>query len=387
VHTRLLIDVSRLMGRANRGRLPTGVDRVCLAYIAHFGQRAQAVVQSGGWRRIVSYRQSQALFDLLQDPGSEFFMDAARVIARACIPPWPKQDAEGAIYFNAGHSGLDDPGMAPWLRRTRQRPVFMVHDLIPLINPEYCRPGDSGRHAARLRILLQAAAGVLTNSKATLEDLNRFALAAGLAVPPVQVAPLAPAAALKPPAHCLPPLGKPYFVVVGTIEPRKNHWMLLHLWRELTAQMGADTPHLVVIGQRGWECENVVDMLERCTLLQETVHELPACSDAELARYLTHAQALLFPSFAEGYGMPLVEALMLRTPVIASNLPVFREIAGDVPEYLDPLDGVGWAEIIRAYAKTPSSRRAAQLGRLMDFQTPTWAQHFEHVEALLERLK
>ena len=380
----LLIDVSRLMGRANRGRLPTGVDRVCLAYLARFGPRAQAVIQKGGWRRILAYRDSQALFELLQRPGTDFFRDAGLLLARACLPPWPSQAGRGRIYLNPGHSGLDDTGMAGWLRRTGQRPVFMVHDLIPLTNPEYCRSGERERHLARLRTLLDVGAGVLTNSQATREQLELFAREQGAALPPVVVAPLAPAALARPAPP--PPLAEPYFVILGTIEPRKNHLLLLHLWRHLVEEMGAGAPHLVVIGQRGWECENVVDMLERCLPLQCVVHELRDCSDADLARYLGHARALLFPSFAEGYGMPLVESLMLGTPAIASALPVFREVAGDVPEYLDPLDGPGWARAVRDYVHD-SARREAQVQRMESFETPSWERHFECVEQLLERLQ
>ena len=184
-----------------------------------------------------------------------------------------------------------------------------------------------------------------------------------------------------------PPLLQPYFVVLGTIEPRKNHLLLLHLWREMAARLGPETPHLAVIGQRGWECENVVDMLERCDALRRVVHELPACTDVELTRYLRHANALLFPSFAEGYGMPLVEALMLGTPVIANDLDVFHEIAGDVPDYVDGLDGVGWMRAIEQFSMPCSPRRAEQLARMAAFQVPTWDRHFERVESLLERLQ
>jgi glycosyltransferase involved in cell wall biosynthesis len=383
----LLIDISRLVVRTARGRLPTGVDRVCLAYVAQFGSRAQAVIQKGGWRRIIPFRESQELFALLQNPQSRFVLKAAQVIAKACLPPWPSQDAKGRIYFNPGHSGLDDRGMPGWLRRTRQRPVFMVHDLIPLTNPEFCRPGERQRHIARLSTVLEAGAGVLTNSKVTLEQLQQFADASALPLPPVAVAPLAPAAlSLSPDAT--PPMGEPYFVILGTIEPRKNHLLLLNLWRQFVSEMGDRAPHLVVIGQRGWECDEILNMLERCAAgPRAKVHELPACPDAELARYLCHARALLFPSFAEGYGIPLVEALMLGTPVIASDLPVFHEIAGDIPDYLDPHDSHGWARAIREYAQPGSAQRNAQLERLAGFETPTWADHFKCVEALLERLQ
>lgn len=382
----LLIDISRLLGRTSRGRLPTGVDRVCLAYLQHFGPRAQAVLQYGGWRRMLPYNESQNLFAMLQAPGRDFLGRAALAITRACIPPWPSQEGKGRVYFNPGHSGLDDAGMTQWLRRTHQRPVFMVHDLIPLTNPEYCRAGERDRHALRMRTLLQAGAGLVSNSQATLDELARFALAQGLPMPPAVAAPLAPALLERTPGSTSP-LAQPYFVVLGTIEPRKNHWLLLHLWRDLVAQLGPQAPHLVVIGQRGWECENVVDMLERCEALRGVVHELPSCPDAELARFLQHAQALLFPSFAEGYGLPLVEALMLGTPVVANRLPVFREIAGDVPDYVDALDGPGWLRAVQDYAQPGSPRRAAQLARMVQFHSPTWTQHFERVEALLERLQ
>jgi len=381
----LLIDISRLMGRTGNGRLPTGVDRVCLAYLSHFGPKAQAVLQAWGWRRIMPYRESQELFRLLLENGPHFLRDARLALTRAYLPPWPSQDGAGRISINPGHSSLDDLGMPPWMRRTRQRPVFVLHDLIPLTNPEYCRAGERERHAARLDGLLRSGAGLVANSQATLDELLAFARDRSLPVPPAVAAPLAPAA-LPDAAGTTPPLAEPYFVMVGTIEPRKNHLLLLHLWRDFSRRFGDRAPRLVVIGQRGWECEQVVDMLERCEGLRGLVHERSGCSDLDLARYLRHARALLFPSFAEGYGMPLVEALALGTPAIASTLPVFREVAGDVPDYLDPLDGPGWAQAILDYAEVDSPRRAAQMQRMAGFRTPTWQRHFELVESLLERL-
>ena len=380
----LLIDVSRLVARASRGRQPTGIDRVSLAYLDRLGERAQAVLQWRGWRRIAPYAASQELFALLRRPGAGFTAQAAQVIARACLPPWPSQEGRGRVYFNLGHTSVDDPGLSAWLRRTRQRAVYMVHDLIPLTHAEYCRPGEGERHVARMHALLGSAAGVLTNSQDTADHLCAFARDRGLPLPPLQAAPLAPAAMPRPDGAA--PLVHPYFVVLGTIEPRKNHWLLLHLWRDLVAQLGPAAPHLVVIGQRGWECENVVDLLERCAALRGHVHEVAQCSDEALASWLAHAQALLFPSFAEGYGLPMVEALALGTPVIASPLRVFREIAGDIPDYIDPLDGTGWAAAVREYARPQGGRRQAQLERVARFDPPTWEQHFVHVDRLLERL-
>lgn len=383
----MLIDISRLLGRAAKGRLPTGVDRVGLAYLARWGAGAQAVLQMRSWRRLVPAAQSQALFALVQRPPADFAWRLMLLIARACLPPWPAHDVQGQVAFYLGHSELDRPGFGAWLKRTRQRPVFFVHDLIPITHPEYCRPGGTAEHTRRMRLALELGAGVVANSAATLASLAAFAKAQGMAMPPSAVALLAPAVLPMPDNLNTRPLVQPYFVVLGTIEPRKNHVLLLTLWRALVQQLGAAAPHLVVIGQRGWECENAVDLLERCEALRGLVHELPQCTDAELARYLHHAQALLFPSFIEGYGMPLAEALQAGTPVLASSLPVFKEIAGDVPEYLSPLDGLGWLEAIRAYAEPGSPRRLAQLQRMQGLALPTWDEHFLQVQRLLDRIE
>ena len=383
--TDVLIDISRLLGRASQGRLPTGVDRVCLAYVQRWGARAQAVVQKGSWRRIFPYGESQELFALLLDVPPNFARRVNWVIAKACVPPWPLQNAAEKPGLYLGHSGVEVRGFDQWARGTHQQPVYFVHDLIPITHAEYCREGEQTAHVQRLTAMLQTGAGLISNSRFTLDAVEEFARHHGLPMPPAVVAPLAPAP-LPEIDRTASPLSQPYFVVLGTIEPRKNHLLLLNVWRELVQRFGDAAPHLVVIGQRGWECENVVDMLERCEPLKPFVHEIAACSDADLARYLRHARALLFPSFVEGYGMPLVEALMLGTPVVASDLTVFREIAGRIPDFLCPLDGPGWMQTVLDYTATPSARREAQLGRMQGYRLPTWDEHFTQVEKLLGQL-
>jgi glycosyltransferase involved in cell wall biosynthesis len=179
---------------------------------------------------------------------------------------------------------------------------------------------------------------------------------------------------------------RPWFLCLGTIEPRKNHLLLLHVWRRLAETMPGKAPALVVVGRRGWENENIVDLLERGRGLAGLVHEHNALGDAQLAALLSGAQALLMPSFAEGFGMPVSEALAAGVPVIASDLAVYRESAGEVPLYLDPLDGPAWLKAVLDYADPGSKQRQAQLKRLQNWQAPSWDGHFARVEDLLERL-
>ncbi|NUT00699.1 MAG: glycosyltransferase family 4 protein, partial [Sphingomonas sp.] len=291
------------------------------------------------------------------------------------------KDLSGRLYLNVGHTGLDDPGLAAWIQSAGVRPVYFIHDLIPITHPEYCREGELERHHARMRTALRTGAAIIGNSQATLDELALFAEAEKLDVPPSTAAWLG--ITPMPPPAAVGSSDRPTFVIVGTIEARKNHLFLLQVWTRIAQKMGSDAPHLLVLGQRGWECEQAVDLLDRAAALKPVVTEIGGCSDEELAAHLHNAQALLFPSLAEGYGLPLVEALSAGTPVIASDLPVFREISQDIPTFVDPLDGPDWERQIIDFSRHDSETRKAQCARMPSFRVPTWADHFAKADALL----
>ena len=381
----LLLDVTRLIWRRWVGRLPTGIDRVCLAYLGRYRGRSQAVIQRRGIRRILSEAASDRLFQALLAPGSDLRTELIRIVGGEWLRTLGALPGRDRLYLNVGHTALQDHGYLAWTRSAGVRPVYMVHDLIPITHPEYCRSGEAQRHAQRVRNMLASAVGIIGNSQATLNSLQSFAESASLTVPPQTAAPLGiemhdgNAAMPKRP-------DRPTFVMLGTIEGRKNHLLLLQIWERLVRAHGTDAPRLLVIGQRGWECDEVFDLMDRSEVLRGTVSEISHCSDAELNSHLASARALLFPSLAEGYGLPLVEALNAGTPVIASNLTVFREIGQGIPDFLDPLDGPAWEEAILSYARDESVQREAQIGRLAGYRAPTWDAHFERVDAWLAKL-
>ncbi len=378
--TELLIDVTRLVGRSIKGRLATGIDRVCLAYVEKYRRSAQAVLQKGPLGMVLSKSASQDLFGSLLEPTRLSGRRTAAIIAKSLVASRRARNLPGAFVLNLGHSGPEAAGYADWLQRRNLRPIFMVHDLIPVTHPEYCRPGEHARHDRRVQIILRTAAAVITNSSATLRTLSAYAAGRNLLVPPACVAP-APLSLYTGPR----PLPGMYFVMLSTIEPRKNHGMILSVWRRLIERHGGKAPRLVVIGQRGWQCDNVMNLLEHGADLRGFVIYRSRCSDVELTRYLRHAQALLFPSFVEGFGLPLIEALSLGVPGIASDLAVFRETTGEIPNYLDPMDPEAWINCVEAFSEPVSERRNAQLLRLANFTAPTWSAHFEEFERLLAR--
>ena len=378
----LLLDVSRMVWRVWSSRLPTGIDRVCLAYLERFADRALAVVQRGEFRMVLSATQSDALFALLREGGRGFRPRLVALLGQAILRR-ERVAMAGKLYLNIGHTGLDAHGLPAWLARRRLRPVFLIHDLIPITHPEFCRDGEDLRHKARMRHALSSAHGIIANSRATLEALTAFAASDGLSMPESMVAWLGADEQVDPVP--LPPPARPSFVTIGTIEARKNHLLLLHIWERLAARMGPNTPELILVGQRGWEADDVFALLDRSPRLKGHVRELGRCDDATMLATIDQARAVLLPSFIEGFGIPLVEALQRGTPVIASDLPVFHEIAGEIPLYLDPLDGQRWETAICDFL-TDSSERQRQLAAIPDFRPHSWEDHFNRVEVWLSEL-
>ena len=379
----VLIDVSRLVWRLWRGGLPTGIDRVCLAYVEHFRGRAQAVVQRRGRYFVLSDRHSGQLFDLFSRGAKGFRLGFVQLALQAFPAARRAPGKKGLLYLNIGHTGLNEPSLTQWIERNELRAVFFVHDLIPLLHPEYCRPSEQAKHRQRMENVLASAAGVIGNSMATINDLASFAAGRGLRMPPAVAAWIA---GPPIPSGVTPKqLDRPHFVTVGTIEGRKNHVLLLHIWQRLVAERGAGAPLLLIVGQRGWEASEAIAMLDRAADLKGHVRELGQCADNELASLISGARALLIPSFAEGFGLPVAEALELGAPVIASNLPVFREFAGAIPTYLDPLDGTAWESMILGFIQD-SAERQRQLRAMKNFRPPDWSSHFRIVDEWIQTL-
>jgi glycosyltransferase involved in cell wall biosynthesis len=343
----IVFDVSRLITRAGQVT-PTGIDRVELAYARRLiaGTAPVCFVRAtrwGGWALLpqpVVERYVAGLAALWRDGASvrrrgrvgwaALRLRLARLGRRAFGVP-AGAAADKPVYLLVSHHHLEKRRLIARLKRRRGMSfVCLIHDLIPIEFPEYARPGQDARHRRRIDTAVVLADAVIVPSRATGDALRPYIERVG-ARPRLLTAPfgveLPPLAATMPAS-----LERPYFVCLGTIEARKNHLLLLNLWRDLVAQRGGETPALVLIGRRGWEVENTVDLLDRCPALRGIVSERSALSDSETARLVKNSRALLLPSFAEGFGFPLVEALALGVPVLASDIPVFREIGDDAPE-------------------------------------------------------
>lgn len=220
------------------------------------------------------------------------------------------------------------------LKRRGVKIVFLVHDLLPIKFPQYFPEGADEVHACYVEAVLRFSDLVLTNSQATAEDLLSFAKERGLLREELKVKVLPLGADFSKVPHKEPSpeeeafLSKlhsqKFFLMVGTLEPRKGHALVLsaleRLWEE-----GREVA-LVIVGKEGWMVEDLMKRIKGHPELGKRLFYLGQVSDALLEILYRKALAVICASQAEGFGLPLVEALYSGAKVIARDIPVFREL-------------------------------------------------------------
>jgi glycosyltransferase involved in cell wall biosynthesis len=246
-------------------------------------------------------------------------------------------------------------------RAAGARVVLVVYDLIPLDQPEFCAPLFSQVFGQWLRQMLGACDAVACISDSTRHDLLRWCARQGLTPPPCVHfrlgGELAQAAAgeVQPAVGAFVAAPDPFFAIVGTIEPRKNHGALLDVFESLWAQGHA--LRLLVAGRPHPGSRDLAERLQHHPEHGKRLLVVLGASDAELALVYGRCRALVFPSLAEGFGLPLVEARARGCPVIASDLPALVERA-DAGVWLYPrADAQALARLLLEHAA--ADQRAA----------------------------
>jgi len=279
--------------------------------------------------------------------------------------------------------------LAERLKREGVGIVSVIYDLIPLTHPQFCDAGLVKVFDRWFDWIAQTADGFIAIS-ATICEQVRSEVGRRLGAPSAERrwfdyfhlgSELDLLVGAKRPDQRLQRLfagGAPVYLMVSTIEPRKNHAYLLDAFEQLWAK---DSPAcLCIVGKVGWKCDALIGRINAHPQLNRRLFMFNQLDDGGLEYAYEHARALVFPSHVEGFGLPLVEAMQRGLPVMASDIPVFHEIGGDYMAYFDLQRPATLAQLIEGFE---ASGRFPAAAALPDWSWLTWQ---AATRQLLERI-
>ncbi len=252
-----------------------------------------------------------------------------------------------------------------------------IHDLIQINNPGYVQPAATNVFRRSLIDVLELVNFVTTNSEFVASEVRRFCreqLQLDRIVVPVPLATEMSLPANLDPLRAMP--GKigasGYVLCVCTIEIRKNHVYLTDIWERMLVSGRTDVPTLVLVGKWGWEIDDFRRHLAATDNLGGCVQVLSNVSDAELAQLYSEARFTIYPSFAEGWGLPVGESLAFGTPCVASGVTAIPEVGGGLVRYVDPLDVESGLRVVTHLLDHPEELERWRRQIQTDFQPRGW---------------
>lgn len=365
----LLVDVSALAVQ-DAG---TGIQRVVRSILSHLlshppeGFRVEPVYgDDGGF-----YRYAHRFLRRFQGLDHEVVEDL------------PIDARRGDIFLGLDLSAHLFPVFRPVLAHFQRVGVgvyFVVYDVIPLLYPQWCAQGMPQAFATWMEAISAHADGLVCISASVADEVRLWLkdhqpsradeLKIGYFHLGADIDNSIPSLGMPDGAAELLKLlsSTPSFLMVGTIEPRKGHAQVLDAFEHLWA-WGVDA-NLVIVGKAGW---NVGHLTERLCVHPERgkrLHWLEGISDEYLEMVYQASSALIAPSEAEGFGLPLIEAAQHKLPIIARDIPVFREVAGEHAFYFSGKEFIHLAAACQEWMRLNAMGNAPQS---QDMPWLTWA--------------
>jgi glycosyltransferase involved in cell wall biosynthesis len=379
----LLVDVSAVVQSDLRTGIQRVVRSVLLALIADPppGYRIEPVFSHGGNR---SYQYARRF-------GLALVGETGLALEDAPIELRPGDIFLGLDLFTNGTA--QNQALLHSMRERGAAIYFVVFDLLPMLRPEVFPFGTEQYFGDFLRTVHAVSDGVLCISRAVADELAAWIAKQGLRRrTPLKLGHFHLGADIdaSAPSFGLPPdagvvlaalRARPSFLMVGTVEPRKGHAQALAAF-ELLWQQGVDV-NLVVVGKQGWMVEQVAERMASHPEKEKRLFWLAGISDEMLLALYAGSAALLQPSEGEGFGLPLIEAAQHDLPVIARELPVFREVAGEHAYYFT---GLAPDDLARALADWLALRQAGTAPASTGMPWLTWDQSARQVlDAIIQQ--
>ena len=394
----IFYDITRLVNRRHQ-KYATGIDRIDINYACFLSktQNVHFVYQhNNNFKVLLDKGLIAFLYDLwiLKESKIDtdievlFILDVLKGQDVLSLQSFHKC-REKKFYINVSHYFFNDFDAFLKFKRTGQL-IFIsyIHDLIPVEYPEYTKSKNKNYYSSLFSLALCLSDVIFTNSQATYDSIIRFCSVNKISLPDIYINHIGVEPKFIEDSfkhqdkffsdNC------EYFVYVSSIDARKNHILLLNIWREWSREQ-IKIPKLVFIGNRGGGNECVCNFLDNALFIDNYIIELNNLDDDQMMQVVKHSLGVLYPSFAEGWGMPIAEAIALNKPVICSDIKAHRESGQGLVTYLDPLDGLGWKYHIKhlySLHQLPDYDKSVLL--YSNYIFPTWANHFEFIMSKLD---
>jgi hypothetical protein len=292
----------------------------------------------------------------------------------------------GDIFLETG-AFWNVPRIGPLLRSLNASGVrigIFIHDILPIVAPEYFEEASTSAFVKGLFEALTFAHFVLTTS-----EFNRTCLKERMPSAcdrlPVRLVPLG--SELSAPAYDPPSLSETvaelleqnYVLAVGTIEVRKNPSYLLNMWKIMVRSGRPDVPRLVFVGRMGWMVEDFMRQLRGCNYLGGRIVVLNDTTDVELDLLYRNCLLTAFPSFLEGWGLPVGESLGHGKICLCSASGGTAGVGGDLLDYIDPYNVRDGLEKLLRYLDDPERRVRREQEIAGKFEPRAWRRVAENV--------
>ena len=401
----IFVEAQRLYGRQGRVRfcrlsvytkrlMPIGFDAIMAAYLNPPGVDAP-------WKTVwapAQFLSEFASMALVVIRHPRFFFRISKTAVRDLIElvfrphRFEQLACPGDVVVSLGASwGFPDymKHIAAAKRRYGIGFAVMIYDMIPIENETLVEK----QHVLQFRKWLQETISnvnlVLTISKYSQHALLEFAAATGRSLPRVEVVGLGADLSQQPIAGsrrklCFP---QQYVLFVSTIEIRKNHRLLVRVWRRLMERHGAHAvPALIFVGQIGWMVDDLLADLAASGYLGGKIEHRPDLSNEELGDAYRCCLFTVFPSFCEGWGLPIAESLAHGKFCVASDRTSIPEVGGDLIDYFDPSNEDDTLEKIERVLFEPGYLAAREARLRAEYRPRTWADCAHALIRKLDRL-
>lgn len=300
---------------------------------------------------------------------------------------------KGSVFFEVNscwHTMPNRSYLLPRLKNNQVRVIVLIHDIIPIRFPQYMIGQTLMRFMEFLMAHMTYADDIVVTTNFVESDLKQLFHELGLKEKPIHKIPLGADFSFGDDKTSTNEVvdtsvvqmlsGKKFILSVGTVEPRKNHKVIIEAYEKKLAKLGID---VVFVGNVGWEMDALVDRMKSNPKWEKGLYLFSGINDATLNYLYQNAYMVAFPSYIEGFGLPTIEALISGIPVACSDIPVMREVGGEYADYFHPDNANALVEIVEKYVQQPELYKAKRIQLRDEYTPPTWKLTAERLYKLI----